>query len=74
MHVHTIAPTMDGLGSEAQSIEVVRNAGGHLVLGTQPVRCISIRDHCCWSNWPPMTCWTKRATRRSVTRWMCCDR
>ena len=27
-------------------IELIRNADGHLVLGAQPVRCISIRDHC----------------------------
>ena len=46
MQVHTIAPTMDGLGSEAQPIELVRSADGHLVLGTQPVRCIRIHDHC----------------------------
>jgi hypothetical protein len=46
MRIQTTAPTIDGLGTEGQLIELARDAHGQLVLGTQPVRCISIRDHC----------------------------
>jgi hypothetical protein len=46
MRVQTTTPTIDGLGTEGQQIELVRDAHGHLILNTQPVRCISIRDHC----------------------------
>jgi hypothetical protein len=46
MHVNITNPTIDGLGTAGELMELARDEHGQLFLGTQLVRCISIRDHC----------------------------
>lgn len=46
MQVHEVTTTIDGRGTEGQTIELLRDEHGRLLLNQQPVRCISIRDHC----------------------------
>ena len=46
MQVHEMTTTIDGRGTEGQMIELIRDEHGRLLLNQQPVRCISIRDHC----------------------------